>query len=105
MYCFGAPERKILQGIYKMFRHKILMVGSLLAAMPGSAAVIQLDQLTSEQLLQPFNQRCQGDFSCVNSRFNEPVNITVSPQSIQYGDVEFNSGHQRTSASVYRIDY
>lgn len=86
-----------------MFRHKILMVGSLLAAMPGSAAVIQLDQLTSDQLLQPFSQRCQGDLSCVNSRFNEPVNITVSPQSIQYGDVEFNALPVTVDSRVYTV--
>lgn len=86
-----------------MVYRKVLILSSLLTAAPGSAAVIQLDQLTSEQLLPPFNQRCQGDLGCVNSRFNEPVNITVSPQSIQYGDVEFNALPVTVDSRVYTV--
>jgi hypothetical protein len=86
-----------------MFHRKMLVLGSLLTATSGSADVIQLDQLTSEQLLTPFNQRCLGDTGCLNSRFNEPVNITVSPESLQYGNVEYHAVPLTVNSRVYTV--
>jgi hypothetical protein len=86
-----------------MLHNKMLVLSSLLTMASASAAIVQLDQLTSDQLLSPYNQRCQGDMSCLNSRFNEPVNIVVSPMTLHYGEVAYNGLPVSVDSRVYTV--